>query len=316
MILLWGILEDKPLATVYDTLNRMGAPVVLVDQDSIFSTELDLSIGYDVEGILRVSKGSIDLSSITCSYLRPYALRELFGSESSEKYSDRKWQHAVYLEEALSSWLELTPTLVINRLTSMSLTNSKPFQLTQIQSVGFKIPETIVTTDPREVMKFWQRHGTVIYKSISGVRSIISRLTSKHLDLLGNVAWCPTQFQEYIPGNDYRVHVVGKEIFCCRISSKADDYRYAHRRGESVHIVPFTLPEEIGSKCKRLATSMGLIVAGIDLRLAENGDWYCFEINPSPGFTYYQDFTGHRIDTAIARLLASTDETNRNSDTN
>jgi hypothetical protein len=49
---------------------------------------------------------------------------------------------------------------------------------------------------------------------------------------------------------------------------------------------------------------MGLIVAGIDLRLSNN----CFEINPSPGFTYYQRLTGHRIDESIAHLLASIEE--------
>jgi hypothetical protein len=36
----------------------------------------------------------------------------------------------------------------------------------------------------------------------------------------------------------------------------------------------------------------------------DDGDWYCFEINPSPGFTYYQQAKGAPIDAAIATLLA------------
>jgi hypothetical protein len=63
------------------------------------------------------------------------------------------------------------------------------------------------------------------------------------LDKLRNISWCPTQFQEYISGDDYCVHVIGNEVFCCKISSKADDYRYAQRQEEGVHIVPFDLPE-------------------------------------------------------------------------
>jgi D-alanine-D-alanine ligase-like ATP-grasp enzyme len=41
------------------------------------------------------------------------------------------------------------------------------------------------------------------------------------------------------------------------------------------------------------------------MRRTDEGEWYCFEINPSPGFTYYQNATGAPIDAAIAKLLAT-----------
>jgi D-alanine-D-alanine ligase-like ATP-grasp enzyme len=50
---------------------------------------------------------------------------------------------------------------------------------------------------------------------------------------------------------------------------------------------------------------MKLIVAGIDLRHTPAGKWYCFEVNPSPGFTYYQAATHQPIDEAIAQLLVA-----------
>jgi len=53
-----------------------------------------------------------------------------------------------------------------------------------------------------------------------------------------------------------------------------------------------------------MAGVMGLPVAGIDLRCTPDGIWYCFEVNPSPGFTYFQDETNQPIAEAIARLLA------------
>jgi len=46
-------------------------------------------------------------------------------------------------------------------------------------------------------------------------------------------------------------------------------------------------------------------VAGVDLRCTPDGRWYCFEVNPSPGFTYFQQKTDQAIDEAIARLLMS-----------
>ena len=59
----------------------------------------------------------------------------------------------------------------------MASNNSKPYQALLIQALGFAVPETLVTTDPDAVLAFWQRHGTVVYKSNSGIRSIVSRLT-------------------------------------------------------------------------------------------------------------------------------------------
>jgi D-alanine-D-alanine ligase-like ATP-grasp enzyme len=59
-----------------------------------------------------------------------------------------------------------------------------------------------------------------------------------------------------------------------------------------------------GAIC-RLATAIGLPSAGIDLRRTQEGRWYCFEVNPSPGFTFYQDATGQRIAEAVAILLAN-----------
>jgi D-alanine-D-alanine ligase-like ATP-grasp enzyme len=60
----------------------------------------------------------------------------------------------------------------------------------------------------------------------------------------------------------------------------------------------------VAEQCYSLARSMDLPVAGIDLRHSPDDDWYCFEVNPSPGFTYYQDATGQPLDDAIASLLA------------
>ncbi len=56
---------------------------------------------------------------------------------------------------------------------------------------------------------------------------------------------------------------------------------------------------------RALSSSLNLPVAGIDLRRTPDGRWYCFEVNPSPGFTYFQKETHQAIDETIARLLIS-----------
>jgi glutathione synthase/RimK-type ligase-like ATP-grasp enzyme len=149
-------------------------------------------------------------------------------------------------------------------------------------------------------MEFWKQHGCVIYKSVSGIRSIVSQLTAEHLARLQDITSCPTQFQEYVPGIEYRAHVIGDKVFPCQILSEANDYRYS---ADPVNMLPCDLPDGVAAQCRRLAVSMNLPVAGIDLRCTPSGDWYCLEVNPAPGFTYFQDVTGQPIAEAIAHLL-------------
>jgi glutathione synthase/RimK-type ligase-like ATP-grasp enzyme len=185
----------------------------------------------------------------------------------------------------------------------MAPNGSKPFQAMQIQTFGFRTPETLITTVPDAVLEFQARQGTLIYKSVSGVRSIVSRVKPEHTDRLAFLRWCPTQFQQHVPGDDYRVHVVGEAIFTARIVSTADDYRYASRQQGHADMERAELPRDVAERCRRMAHALCLPLAGIDLRRTPEGEWYCFEVNPSPGFTWFQDSTGDAIDQAIADLL-------------
>jgi glutathione synthase/RimK-type ligase-like ATP-grasp enzyme len=89
-------------------------------------------------------------------------------------------------------------------------------------------------------------------------------LQPEHLERFSNISSCPTQFQRYILGTDYRVHVVGEEIFACEVISTADDYRYP--TGDSPVVKPYTLPAQVEERCRRTAATMQLWFAGIDLR--------------------------------------------------
>jgi RimK-like ATP-grasp domain len=299
-ILLWGLPDDRPLTVVREALEAIGCTVTFLDQRDVLHTEVELSVISTVEGLLRVNGQTIDLSQVSAVYLRPDDWRDLPALAGASRTSEA-WRHSANVHDVLSSWADLTPALVINRPTAMAANGSKPYQASWIQSLGFKVPDTLITTDRTSALEFWRRHGRVIYKSLSEVRSIVSRLTEEHLARFDDIASCPTQFQQYIPGADYRVHVVGEAVFACRITSEADDYRYAKGK---IEMQACQLPGDIAALSRKLADSMSLPVAGIDLRCSAEGDWYCFEVNPSPGFTYFEDLTGLPIAQAIVRLLS------------
>lgn len=304
MILLSGLRRDPPLLMVYEALLELGAPALLLEQDRVAETTLELLIDGHVGGELLYYEQSFPLPDFTALYLRPHDAHTFIPSDAEDRESllTRSREN----DDILLSWAELTPELVLNRPESMASNASKPFQTQLIQEAGFLIPDTLVTTDPDAVQEFAREHESLIYKSVSGIRSIVSRFKPEDLSRLELLRWCPTQFQEYIPGADFRVHVIGKVLFATQIVSTADDYRYAHRQGLEARVEAVTLPEELRERCFLLAEHLKLTVAGIDLRQTPDGCWYCFEVNPSPGFSYYEKAAGQPIAAAIATLLAST----------
>lgn len=302
MILLWGLSGDDPLEEVMESLRRRRAPFVLLDQRDVLATEVCLEIDGSISGVVRAPSGAINLEEVAAVYLRMYDVRELPDVKRLDDGNPLR-EHALAVEGALYSWVEATDALVVNRPSAMASNNSKPYQSLIIGSCGFDVPATLVTTDAEAAREFLQLHGEVVYKSISSVRSIVSRISTGHLERLKDLAWCPTQFQQYVSGTDYRVHVVGDELLVCEIISGADDYRYARRQGSSVALRRAVLPTQICARVKELVNRLGLSLAGVDLRLTPEGRWYCFEVNPSPGFTFFQEDEEHLIAEAIADLL-------------
>jgi glutathione synthase/RimK-type ligase-like ATP-grasp enzyme len=303
MILLWGVPGDPPLDAVHRALVRLGAPTLVVDQRRPEATTLTIEVSQHLTGTLRVGPRIVELDKISGFYLRPQDRATLPTPRDGQAGDAASIGPA--LDDALLIVAELAAGTILNRPDAMAANGSKPYQYRQIRGVGFNVPDTLITTSPDAARQFVERHGCVIYKSVSGVRSVVGELREAEIARLSEVCWCPTQLQERIAGIDVRVHVVGDALFACEVRSDAVDYRYAHLTGQSVQLSRCQLPDECAARCVALARASDLPLAGIDLRRTEEGEWYCFEINPSPGFTYYQHATGAPIDAAIAKLLTT-----------
>ena len=77
-----------------------------------------------------------------------------------------------------------------------------------------------------------------------------------------------------------------------------------HDKVPQLRSAPVIFPKNVptGARNWRLPWSLSWRVSTCDVR--QMGSGIVSEVNPSPGFTYYQDITHQRIDEAIARLLA------------
>lgn len=154
------------------------------------------------------------------------------------------------------------------------------------------------------VLDFWSEHERIIYKSISGERSIVTELAETDAGRLESLRRCPTQFQALIDGLDVRVHALSSgQTIATAAWADVVDYRYGNESG----MEPFDLPGEVADACVELTVALGLEFAGIDFKLTPDGEWVCLEVNPSPAFIAYEAVTRQPIAAAVAKLLTGGD---------
>jgi hypothetical protein len=313
VILLAGIPSERPLALVAEALEASGADHRVLDQRRAGAANLALDIadadrGGAIAGTLTIDGESLPLAAVTAIYLRLMDDAALPGIARSPLDSTERI-HSRRLHELLHSFADIAPGRVLNRPSASASNHSKPFQAQAIRLAGFDIPETLITNDVAAAKEFieraWSEGGDVIYKSVSGIRSIVRRVAKPDLERLDRIRWCPTQFQRYVAGTDIRVHVVGRSALAAAIESEATDYRYAARDiGVEPDIHACELPPDVRGRCIALAERLDLPLAGIDLRRTPEGRHVCFEVNPSPAFSFYEERAKLPIADCIARYLA------------
>ena len=305
MIIVAGIPSEPPLAEVLDVLVEAGADVHVLNQRGFADVRFDLSVDAwgRVDGLLTIGRRSLLLHEVNACYARLMDDARVPEVRALPEGS-RGREHSRQLLEAITTWMDVAPGRIVNRPGAMASNASKPYQAQVIARHGLRVPETLVTNDPTEALEFYRTHDRVVFKSASGVRSIVQSMREEDLERIERVRTCPVQFQAYVPGVDVRVHAVGAEVFATEIHSAATDYRYATQQVDApAELVATQLEDDLSSRCLELASDLGLEFAGIDLKVTPDGEVYCFEVNPSPAYSYFEAHTGQPIARAVARHL-------------
>ena len=289
---------------VLDRLAASSADFFVFNQREFAECELEYEIsGGQVAGSFRFREHVHPLASFQSVFTRLMDDR-LLPELKDETADSARRQQCRSLHETLLRWSEIAPQLSINRPSAMASNISKPYQTQLIRSCGFRIPETLVTNEPDLVRQFFREHRHVIYKSVSAVRSIVQDFDESDFDRLEQIRWCPTQFQAFVPGTNVRVHVVGAHVFATAVETAATDYRYAAQQvGKNAELREVELSHELTQRCIALTKALGLVFAGIDLKITPDNQVFCFEVNPSPAFSYYESHTGQPISSAVAYRL-------------
>jgi glutathione synthase/RimK-type ligase-like ATP-grasp enzyme len=171
-------------------------------------------------------------------------------------------------------------------------------QLTRAPSLGFLVPDTLITQDAKNLRGFCARqNGRVIVKPMAGGRVerpegqtdmliYTNRVSPDQLDNLDDLPSCPTLFQQDIEKKcDVRITVVGQDVYAVELTAKepGGSQRCDIRRNnmDDVTYKAITLPQNVVASLKRLMRHYNLRFATIDMAIGTDARWYFFEVNPN-----------------------------------
>lgn len=182
----------------------------------------------------------------------------------------------------------------VNPLPAMHAARHKLPQLVLAKSIGFKVPETLVTNNPHDAVLFFKRFGVLCNKSLDEPNytidgNIYPYLTRKIVDVHqiidndSSIRICPTLFQEYIEKKaDIRVVVVEEHVTAVEIESQSNKYSKIDFRGVSPHLLQHKkhkLPDSIEKMILSFTQKSGLRFSAMDLVIDKRGEYYFIENN-------------------------------------
>lgn len=299
-VVVCGLGTEEPTSLLLESLEAASADFVFFDQREFageFLARWQMT-SRGVDGVIRAGSKFVRANQIKSVFMRmmPVELMEDLNDESREAQKIRSITHS------LVQLFDLLPGRVINRRRPMMSNNSKPYQSMLIKEAGFDIPDTFITSDPEKLLKDPISEKPLIFKSMSSTRSIVKTADLNDTAKLSTLRHLPTQFQEKIEGYCARVHVIGETAIATRIHSNATDYRYAALENTGSILAEMQLNTNLYKKCVNLANSLKLNFCGIDLMISKDRI-VCLEVNPCPGYSYYQKATGQPISDALAAFL-------------
>jgi glutathione synthase/RimK-type ligase-like ATP-grasp enzyme len=218
-------------------------------------------------------------------------------------------------ESALSGlWLTLD-AFWINHPNLTEVAGRKVYQLKIAQNVGLHIPKTRITNNVEDAKAFIKTLGTenTVYKAFLGTEKTWREtrvLKPNELDFISNVQYTPVIFQEYIPaGVDFRITIVGDQIFPAAIHSRGTEYEIDFRMVMgSAKIKEATLPKAVTKSLFALMKKLDLTYGAIDMRQTPDGEFIFLEINPAGQWLFIEEATGQPIAKALAELMISKDK--------
>ena len=261
----------------------------------------------------KISKKSYNLKLFTSVYFRRPEIPTFDSSSLNTGEIQFIKNEIAYTLEGI--YKVLRNAYWISPIFSIREAENKIFQLEIAKSIGFKIPDSIVTNSFYDSVDFYNKmNGECIIKPIrSGLiednnnpKVIFTNALTMRPSSKEQVEFSPNFFQRNIAKRyDIRVIVVGNTTFATLIHSQNNaETKIDWRRGEyPLKHTKTELPDSIKKKCISMLKELKLRFGAIDLILNKKHEYIFLEINPNGQWAWIEKQTGHRISKEIVNLL-------------
>ena len=286
-----GIDSDPTLVHFAKAATGIGAELRLLNLRAAVEGSWRLPLGLPEPALFEFGGERIALAPDDAIYCRLIDLSPVV----EEREVRRRWRSLV---GGLAAWLEQSEGVVINRPGHAADNGSKPLHEAWLRRQGFAVPASL-TSSSAERLSAFAAAGPTIAKSVQGIRADTRAVAPE--DFVGFVTGRgPVHLQRRIVGRDLRIHVVGDALHGEMIESDAVDYRtdVARFRG-------FPVPTDLADQLVRATRAAGLIFAGWDFKLDEQGRFWCLEANPMPGYDGYDTRANGAISHSLVERLKS-----------
>ena len=316
LIITWSG-DNECIENVSRAIEERGSDVFRLDTDR-FPTQVQLSASLDADGeaiCFTSESDSVQLSDVTAIWHRRLRVAKQLPDSMDEQLRRASKQES---HRTLFSAFASVDTFVMDPVLRIRQAEHKQLQLRLARDVGFDIPRTLMSNDPKAVRAFAETcGGTVMTKMLSsfaileeGAEQVMftTPLKGSDFDHLDELRFCPMTFQERIEkALELRVTIVGERVFAASIDSQSLERSQTDWRREGRQLAlewkPFELPAEIEQRLLALMDALHLNYGAADLILTPEGRFVFLEVNPSGEFFWIERSQGHAISDAIADLL-------------
>jgi len=199
----------------------------------------------------------------------------------------------------LLAQLEEIGVVVVNPYEALMKTRDKYMSIMLLRKAGVPVPETLVTEDPAEALRYAERWGDVVIKPLTGSLGLGSfRATSAdqvyRVVMMIRSLGQPIYMQRFVEkkGNrDIRVFVVdGEPVAAIYRVAPPGSWKTNIARGATP--IPLNDPGEAGELAVKATRALGLLYSGVDVAETGDGGYVVFEVNASPLWRGLYEATG------------------------
>ena len=314
MILIFSQTEDFSTDNVIAWLRHNNVKFLRINEDAVNLLE-NIKIGND--GVfIKFKTEYINLETISAVWYRRGAL--YFYSnihEFDNRVESVRQQIVKHVSSESKSLSEFIFSLLESKyvIGNPSHYNTNKLESLYIaQTVGLKIPETLVTTKSADLKSF-SNNGEigVISKTIQSTFDIkiddrVHSTGTVSIDDDIDVDFYYSLFQKKINRFcEVRVFFIEYEYYPMAIfvDDSLTDARSLSLGGHKARLVPHKLPDDVLSKLKQVMKAKKLTTGSVDLILTKEGEYYFLEVNPVGQYDYLEFNCNYPIAQTLAQKL-------------